>query len=198
MEVKTFKQQLLDDLYAPFKNCMRCPLGGLGRTQVVFGSGNPDARLMLIGEGPGADEDKQGLPFVGRSGQLLTRLLTAAGTSRDQVYISNIVKCRPPGNRKPLPLESSTCKKLLLFKQIKIIRPTILCTLGSTALEGLLSQQVKITQARGKEIKFEDMTIIPTYHPAYILRNPKELETLFADLSLAIRLATHAHDKGGG
>jgi len=190
MDVKKFKEQLLEELYAPYKKCLQCPLGFLGRTQVVFGSGNANAGLMLIGEGPGRDEDLQGKPFVGRSGQLLTKLLDAVGISREEVYITNIVKCRPPNNRKPLPIEGRTCKNLLLFKQIKIIRPRVICTLGSTALEGLLDHPVKITAMRGKQILFENIPLIPTYHPAYILRNAQELKTLHADLAQAVALLT--------
>ncbi len=190
METQKNNQQLLDDLYAPYTNCLRCPLSTQGRTQVVFGSGNPNAQLMLIGEAPGAQEDLEGKPFVGRSGRLLTKLLLAAGTSREQVYITNIVKCRPPLNRKPLPIESSTCRQLLLEKQIKIIHPKVLCTLGSTALEGLINRPIKITQCRGKVLMLGDISIIPTYHPAYILRNPKELERLYADLLAATLLSS--------
>ena len=115
MDPKAYKQKLLDELYAPYKDCHKCPLGSLGRTHVVFGEGNPDARLMLIGEGPGADEDAQGRPFVGRSGKLLTKLLTMMGIDRANIFISNIVKCRPPENRKPLPIEEK------IIKIIKII-----------------------------------------------------------------------------
>lgn len=195
MTPKDYKQELLNQLYAPYKNCHLCPLGNLGRTTVVFGEGNPDARLMLIGEGPGADEDAQGRPFVGRSGQLLTKLLAMAGVNRADIFISNIVKCRPPNNRKPTPLESNTCKSILLLNQIKIIRPDLICTLGSSALEGLTNREAKITQMRGKLIKnvLEDtiahIPILPTYHPAYILRNPPEMKTLFEDLLHAAKLA---------
>jgi len=183
MDKKTFKQELLDELYAPYQQCMKCPLGSLGRTHVVFGTGNPDADLMLIGEGPGNEEDKQGKPFVGRSGQLLTKLLHSVGIERHDTFITNIVKCRPPNNRKPFPIESSTCKAILLIKQIKIIRPRLICTLGATALECLLDKPVKITQARGKEFLFENIKVIATYHPAYILRNPKEVEPMLNDLT---------------
>lgn len=183
MVSKKFKEKLLHDLYEPYKKCIQCPLGTLGRKNVVFGEGNANASLMIIGEGPGQEEDAQGRPFVGRSGQLLNKLLSAAGIERENVYISNIVKCRPPGNRKPYPIESATCKSLLLTKQIKIIRPRFICTLGATALEGLLEKPIKITQWRGKQIPLDDIIVVPTYHPAYILRNPKELETMLDDLS---------------
>lgn len=167
---------------------MACPLGSLGRTNVVFGEGNPDARLLFIGEAPGRDEDLEGKPFVGRSGRLLTKTLEAYGIDRSEVYITNIVKCRPPNNRKPLPLEAKTCKNLLLFNQIKIIKPQIICTLGSFALQELLDQTVQITKIRGIPIIWEGITIIPTYHPAYILRNPSELKSLVLDIEKVAEL----------
>ena len=188
MNLKTKKQELLDTLYAPFKNCVACPLGSLGRTTIVFGEGNPDAQLMFVGEAPGANEDAQGRPFIGKSGQLLTKLLNLAGIQREDVFITSIVKCRPPKNRAPLPIESGTCKKLLLFNQIKIIQPQVICTLGSVSLAGLLETPVQITKIRGNPIAWNGLTLLPTYHPAYILRNPKELKTLFGDLETAISL----------
>ena len=121
MDEKAFKQQLLDTLYEPYKKCLQCPLGFLGRTNVVFGEGNPDANLLFIGEGPGKEEDLQGRPFVGRSGQLLNRALGLVGISRPDVYITNIVKCRPPNNRAPLPIEITTWMNLLLNNKIKIM-----------------------------------------------------------------------------
>ena len=189
MDSKQFKQDILEKLYAPYKNCTMCPLGSLGRTNVVFGEGNPNATLMLIGEGPGKDEDAQNRPFVGRSGQLLTRALTHCGVDRSTIFITNIVKCRPPENRAPTPLESTTCRNLLLLKQIKIIRPSVICTLGSTALRYLLDQEIKITQMRGKLIHKDTFIVIPTYHPAYILRNPPALSTFIGDIALAVEHA---------
>lgn len=171
MNPKVFKQQLLDKLYEPYKNCVQCPLGFLGRTQVVFGEGNPDAELMFVGEAPGKDEDLQGKPFVGKSGQLLNRALGLVGISRNDVFITNIVKCRPPNNRVPAPLEIATCTKLFLFNQIKIIRPKIICTLGSIALNALAESPQQITKVRGTILEKDGFTIIPTFHPAYILRN---------------------------
>jgi uracil-DNA glycosylase len=186
MNAKKFKQLLLDELYQPYINCKRCPLGFLGRKHVVFGEGNPNASLMLVGEAPGADEDIQNRPFIGRSGKLLTRSLQHLNIERPDVFITNIVKCRPPGNRTPTPLESNTCKNLLLLKQINIIRPKIICTLGSAAIRSLLDKDLKITKLRGTLLRWHNITIIPTYHPAYILRNPKELTTFIADLQLAV------------
>lgn len=181
MDAQKFKQDLLDALYEPYKKCLQCPLGFLGRTNVVFGEGNPDADLLFIGEAPGRDEDIQGRPFVGRSGQLLNKALSLVGIERSSTYITNIVKCRPPGNRTPLPQEITTCMNILLFNQIKIIRPRVICTLGSIALNSLLGKPLSITKMRGTCIEQEGMIIIPTYHPAYILRNQSQAATWIAD-----------------
>ncbi len=187
MNSKEQKQLLLDQLYAPWKNCHQCPLGNMGRSTVVFGKGNPDARIMLIGEAPGKDEDIQGKPFVGRSGKLLNQALLAAGILPEETYITNIVKCRPPENRAPLPYEANTCKKLLLHHQIQIIQPTVICTLGSTALNHLLETDLQITKTRGTLLQFKTITVIPTYHPAYIARNRSQLNTLISDLELVLK-----------
>jgi len=144
---------------------------------------------MIIGEGPGQQEDEQGRPFVGRSGKLLTRALTQAGLERDQVFITNIVKCRPPNNRKPTKSESTTCTNLLLAQQIKIINPRILCTLGSSALAGFIRGPIKIALMHGKPIAWQGRIILPTYHPAYILRSPKQLILLVNDLIQAQQLS---------
>jgi len=190
MDLKTYKQELLEQLYKPYKKCTMCPLGNLGRKNIVLGEGNPNTKLMLIGEGPGQKEDELCRPFIGRSGQLLTRLLEAIGLSRKDIFIANVVKCRPPNNRKPTPSESITCINLLLFKQIKIIRPTVICTLGASATQAFLGNNIKITKIRGKIFKKNDINIIPTYHPAYILRNNKELEKLANDIKLAKKLSS--------
>ena len=189
MDSKAYKQMLLEKLYTPYHQCQECPLGSQGRTHVVFGHGNPNAKLMFIGEGPGRDEDIQGIPFVGRSGQLLNHILEAVNIKREDVFITNIVKCRPPNNRQPLPNEMATCKRILLTQQIKIIRPAIICTLGAAALQGLMEQQYKITQIRGHMLTYNDTKLIPTYHPAYILRNPREINSFADDLSLVASLA---------
>ncbi len=197
-EQQQTKQQLLDALYEPYKKCQQCPLGNLGRINVVFGSGNPDARLMLIGEAPGKDEDIQNAPFVGRSGKLLNQALSAVKINREDAFITNIVKCRPPKNRKPTPLESTTCTNLLLFNQIKIINPLVICTLGSTATQELLKiPNLKITEIRGNPYAMNGITVIPTYHPAYINRNPKKLEFLINDLALAQELCQKELQTGG-
>lgn len=182
----TSKQQSLDTLKKDCSDCAKCPLGTMGRKQVVFGNGSPDTLLMFVGEGPGKDEDAQGLPFVGRSGQLFTKIIEAMGMSRDQVYISNVVKCRPPDNRIPLPIERSTCKELLLFKEIEIIKPKIICTLGATATQALLGDDIKITQARGLFFEWRGYLVLPTYHPAYLLRNPAEKRTVWEDMKKII------------
>src|SRR3990167_2695168 len=172
MNATKFNANLLEKLYEPLKNCQACPLSKT-RTNIVFGTGNPNATLMIVGEGPGRDEDLQGIPFVGKSGQLLTKALEAYGITREEIFIANIVKCRPPNNRAPIWTESQTCMSLLLYNQIKIIRPKIICALGSSALNMLLSDQknpLKITKVRGQVLKKGDLLIFPTFHPAYILR----------------------------
>lgn len=189
MDIAQYKQGLLDALYAPFINCTSCPLGSLGRTNVVFGEGNPDSRIMFIGEGPGKDEDLQGRPFVGRSGKLLSRALEIAEVPREAVYITNIVKCRPPGNRTPLPNESGICKRLLLYNQIKIIRPRVICTLGACALQELTNTAYQITKVRGNPIHTDQYTILPTLHPAFILRNPSSGKTFLDDILAALALS---------
>lgn len=182
---KSFKQQLLDALYAPYKNCTLCPLGGAERTKVVFGRGNPDANLLLLGEGPGRDEDLQGIPFVGRSGKLLRTTLDTLGIKEESIYITNIVKCRPPNNRAPLPNEVSKCTQLLLEQQIKIIHPRIICTLGASALKALIGTPLGITKTRGVAQPYKGIYVFPTYHPAYILRNRKQLPFFSQDLQRA-------------
>jgi uracil-DNA glycosylase family 4 len=190
MDTKKYKQELLDKLYAPYKKCMECPLANFGRKTIVFGGGNPDAQLMLIGEAPGAEEDERGMPFVGKSGALLNTIFEILNIERSNIFITNIVKCRPPNNRKPYSDEAKTCKNILLINQIKIIRPKIICTLGSAAIQGIIEEEVKITRIRGAKLPFDDnMLIVPTYHPAYILRNPKELDTLVGDIKYAHQLS---------
>lgn len=176
------KQALLDEIKQKYNQCSRCPLATQGRSQVVFGIGNPNSELMFVGEGPGRDEDKQGKPFVGRAGQLLTKIIEAMKLTRDDVYISNVVKCRPPENRTPLPNESEVCKKLILFKEIEIIKPKIICALGATALQGLMGPGVSISKVRGTFLKFNGLLVMPTYHPAYLLRNPDAKRDVWEDM----------------
>lgn len=175
-------QRLADEV----RSCTRCELHQK-RTQAVFGTGNPFAELMVIGEGPGEEEDKQGLPFVGKSGQLLDKILGAAGFSRDDnVYIANIVKCRPPANREPAPEERSTCLPFLLL-QIEMIRPSIIILLGSTALKGLIDPDGKITQVRGKWMEWNDIQVMPTFHPSALLRNPELKKDVWDDMKLVVQ-----------
>ncbi len=178
------KMALLHNLYAPYKNCNGCHFNMPPITHIVFGEGDPNAKIMFIGEAPGAQEDLQARPFVGRSGKLLTSILEKIGIARADVFITNIVKCRPPNNRKPTPAEIAQSRPLLL-EQITIINPRIICTLGSAALEGLLGHPVKITQLRGKPLMWHHTIVIPTYHPAFILRNSKKLPYLIEDITSA-------------
>lgn len=161
----------LELLSAQAQTCTACALAAT-RTHVVFGEGNPDAKLMIIGEGPGEEEDKTGRPFVGRAGQLLDRILEAAGIARETIYISNIVKCRPPGNRVPAPDEAKTCTSLWLNKQLGAIRPQIIVPLGATACELFLGEKVAITKIRGTWLDWQGVKVMPMLHPAYLLRNP--------------------------
>jgi len=149
--------------------CVRCPLA-VARTQVVFGAGDPDADLLFVGEGPGEQEDRTGVPFVGRAGQLLTTLIEGIGLTRDDVYIANVVKCRPPGNRDPLPLEIESCRPYL-EAQLAFIRPRVVVTLGNFATKLLLGTKVGITKLRGQEFPYGDgITLVPTLHPSAVLR----------------------------
>ncbi|MGH7192613.1 MAG: uracil-DNA glycosylase [Candidatus Saccharimonadales bacterium] len=164
----------LESIRADIGDCRRCRLCE-GRKNIVFGSGNPSSPLVFVGEGPGADEDEQGLPFVGRAGQLLTQMIdnTAAKEGipvrRADVYICNVVKCRPPENRAPLPDEMQTCGEFL-YRQIAAIRPKAICVLGATAMKALLNTKEGITKTRGKWLKWRDIPVMVTYHPSYLLR----------------------------
>jgi DNA polymerase len=167
-------------------DCQRCGLCR-GRNRLVFGVGSPTARLMLVGEGPGADEDRQGEPFVGRAGQLLDRILAAMGLDRSRVYIANVVKCRPPDNRVPLPEEAATCVPFLRT-QIAVIRPEVIVALGRTALEGLLGRKVaSMSQVRGQWMSFEGIPLLPTFHPAYLLRSPQAKRPVWEDMKNVLR-----------
>ncbi len=161
--------------------CTRCKLHTLGRRQVVFGVGNPQARLMFVGEAPGEDEDKQGEPFVGRAGQLLTKIIEAIGMTREQVYIANVIKCRPPGNRNPEPDEVLTCEPFL-FEQLGIIQPRIVVALGKFAAQSLLRTTEPITKLRGRVFDWRGASLIPTFHPAYLLRNPPAKREVWEDM----------------
>jgi DNA polymerase len=161
--------------------CTRCKLHTLGRRQVVFGVGHPQARLMFVGEAPGEDEDRQGEPFVGRAGQLLTKIIEAIGLTRDQVYIANVIKCRPPGNRNPEIDEVGTCEPFL-FRQIAIVQPRVVVALGKFAAQSLLRSTEPITRLRGRTFEFRGASLIPTFHPAYLLRNPPAKREVWEDM----------------
>ena len=176
------KNELLEIVKEELKDCRRCKLYK-ERNHIVFGEGNEDARLMLIGEAPGHEEDLQGRPFVGAAGHLLDNMLKAINLSRREVYIANIVKCRPPQNRKPERDEIEACKPFLL-KQIDIIKPSIICTLGSVATQTLLETKTPITKLRGHIYNFSGIKLIPTFHPAYLLRNPYQKKGAWEDLKL--------------
>jgi DNA polymerase len=166
--------------------CVRCSELARTRKTVVFGSGNAAAKLMFIGEAPGFDEDQQGLPFVGKAGQLLTKIIEAMGLKRQDVFIANVLKCRPPGNRNPLPDEIINCKPYLMG-QIQLIRPRVICALGNFAAQVLLQTDRTISQLRGKFYDFEGTQVLPTYHPAYLLRNPGEKKKVWEDMKLIMK-----------
>jgi uracil-DNA glycosylase len=165
--------------------CTRCALHK-GRNKLVFADGDPNARLMFVGEGPGADEDAQGLPFVGRAGQLLNNMIVAMGLQREQVYICNVVKCRPPGNRTPEPEEANTCTPFL-FKQIDVVRPQVIVALGATAATYLLGHRQPLAGLRGRVHAFRGTQLIVTYHPAFLLRDPRQKKEAWADLQIAMK-----------
>lgn len=166
-------------------DCTRCALHK-GRNKIVFADGDPNARLMFVGEGPGADEDAQGLPFVGRAGQLLNNMIGAMGLKREEVYIANVVKCRPPSNRTPEPEEANTCSPFL-FRQIDVVRPEVLVALGATAATYLLGQRQPLAGLRGRVHSFRGTKLIVTYHPAFLLRDPRQKKEAWADLQIAMR-----------
>ncbi|HEY1731835.1 MAG TPA: uracil-DNA glycosylase [Terriglobales bacterium] len=182
---------ILDDI-GP--NCQRCKLAKQGRKQIVFGTGDPHAELMFIGEGPGADEDAQGLPFVGRAGQLLNNMIGAMGLKREQVYIANIVKCRPPGNRTPERDECETCSPFLM-RQINVIRPKVIVALGATSAKNLLGMNDSMASMRGRFYDFSpasdggepfECKLAVTYHPAFLLRDPRQKKETWKDLQMVM------------
>lgn len=172
----------LNELESKINTCIKCELGKT-RTNFVFGVGNPNADIMFIGEAPGGEEDLQGIPFVGRAGQLLTKLLKVVGIERKDVYICNILKCRPPNNRKPLPSEIEMCKPYLI-KQIELVQPKVIVALGATAVEGLLNIKKKMGELRGSILSFNKIPVIVTYHPAALLRNPNWEKDFIEDLNI--------------
>ena len=179
-KISASKEALLE-LRDKAKACTLCKELSETRHSVVFGSGNSKAKLMFVGEAPGADEDEQGLPFVGRAGQLLTKIIEAIGLSREQVFIANVLKCRPPANRQPAPQEIKNCSPYLA-RQIEIIAPKIICALGTFAAQTLLETQTPISQLRGQFYDKGSYKIICTYHPAYLLRNPADKRLVWDDM----------------
>ena len=176
----------LDDVRRELGDCQRCPLHR-ERRNLVFGEGDPSAGLVFIGEAPGEEEDRQGRPFVGRAGQLLTKIIGAMGLERQDVYICNILKCRPPQNRNPKQEEMETCEPFLI-KQIEAIRPKVICALGTFAARRILQTDVPITVLRGKFHEFRGVRVMPTYHPAYLLRNPDAKKQVWEDIQLIMKV----------
>ena len=177
----------LADLCESLRNCQECRLAA-GRTQVVFGSGNPDASIMFVGEAPGFHEDKQGVPFVGAAGKLLTELLESVGLSRSQIYIANVIKCRPPGNRDPESDEVETCKPFL-FQQIRLIKPHLVCSMGNFATQTLLERKVGITKVHGQSFGIIGISdLFPLFHPAAALHNDRLRPLLQEDFQKLKRL----------
>ncbi len=170
---------------ADLGDCRRCRLAE-GRTHLVFGEGNEHAELMFVGEGPGADEDRQGRPFVGRAGELLNKMIAAMGKAREEVFIANVVKCRPPNNREPEPDEAATCLPFLR-RQIGAIRPKVIVTLGRVAVQALLETKTPISQMRGQWRIYDDIKVMPTFHPAYLLRNPDAKKPAWEDLQQVMK-----------
>ena len=170
----------LEEVRRALGDCQRCKLCS-GRKNIVFGVGNPKAKLVFVGEGPGAEEDNQGIPFVGAAGQLLTKMIAAMGYTRDEVYICNVVKCRPPGNRNPEPDEIEACQPFL-EAQLNAIRPSVIVTLGKFAAQTLLRTDTPITRLRGQWREYVGIPLMPTFHPAYLLRNPAEKKSAWTDL----------------
>ena len=168
-------------------DCTRCKLHTQGRKQIVFGVGNPAADIMFVGEAPGADEDTQGIPFVGRAGQLLTKMIEAMGLARDEVYIANVLKCRPPGNRDPQPDEVETCEPFL-FQQVASVQPKVVIALGAFAARTLLKTQDPISRLRGRVYDYRGAQLIPTFHPSFLLRSPGYKREAWEDLKKALAL----------
>jgi uracil-DNA glycosylase len=175
----------LEQVREALGDCTRCKLHA-HRTQIVFGVGNPHASLVFVGEAPGADEDAQGEPFVGRAGQLLTKIIEAMGLHRQDVYICNIIKCRPPNNRTPETEEIVACQPFLL-QQLRVIAPKFICALGGPAAQTLLQTKEPISRLRGRFHDFHGIPLLPTFHPAFLLRNPNEKKTVWEDMKLLVR-----------
>jgi DNA polymerase len=173
-------EETLEDIHRSIAGCKLCRLWE-GRTQIVNSTGNPKAKLMFIGEAPGADEDAQGKPFVGRAGQLLTKIIEAIGMDREEVFIGNINRCRPPGNRAPMADEAATCKPFLL-REIAVVRPKVIVVLGATAMQNLLETKAPIGKLRGNFQDYFGIKVMPTFHPAYLLRDPNKKREVWEDM----------------
>ncbi|MGH7682026.1 MAG: uracil-DNA glycosylase [Candidatus Eiseniibacteriota bacterium] len=189
LAVRSDLPQDLSALASMVSSCRKCGLCET-RTQTVFADGSPKSKLLLVGEAPGRDEDAQGLPFVGRAGQLLNKMLTAIDLKREEVYICNVLKCRPPDNRTPLPEEVERCLPYL-EQQIALIRPTLICALGLSAMQALLGTKASMTSMRGRTFEFRGVPLVPTYHPAALLRNPGLKRDAWTDLQ-RVRDMLHA------
>jgi uracil-DNA glycosylase len=180
------QSETLDEIRNDLGDCQRCKLWK-GRNNIVYGTGNPHARLVFVGEGPGYDEDRQGEPFVGKAGQLLTKIIQAMKLSRDQVYICNVIKCRPPENRNPEPDEIKACFPFLK-RQLDTISPDYICALGSVATNSLLEKEVFISRVRGRFFDYKGIKVMPTYHPAYLLRNPDKKREVWEDVQKMMKI----------
>jgi DNA polymerase len=187
--------QTLEQLLEEIGDCHRCPLSA-GRTNIVFGTGNAGADLVFVGEAPGREEDIKGEPFVGKAGQLLTRIISAMGLSRDDVYICNVIKCRPPDNRDPLPPEIEMCEPFLK-KQLEIIKPRVICALGSFASQTLLKSEVRISRLRGQFRDYNGIPLMPTYHPSFLLRNPHAKRDVWEDIQSVMDLLDLSYPRHG-
>lgn len=177
--------ETLEAIRADLGDCHRCGLSK-SRKNIVFGSGNPQARLVFVGEGPGYEEDQKGEPFVGAAGRLLTRIIEAIKLTREEVYICNIIKCRPPQNRNPMPAEIRICAPFLM-RQIAAIKPKFICALGTFAAQTLLESKDPISRLRGRFHAYRGMNVLPTYHPAYLLRNPEKKRDVWEDMKILMK-----------
>lgn len=183
----------LDEIRRELGDCKRCKLCSQGRNTIVFGAGNPRAELVFVGEGPGEEEDRQGVPFVGKAGQLLTKMIEAMTFSRDEVYICNVVKCRPPGNRNPEPDEIEACEPFLKA-QLASLQPKVIVALGKFAAQTLLRDTTPITRLRGQWRTYQGVALMPTFHPAYLLRQPDEKRLAWLDLQEVMKRFGRAKD----
>lgn len=184
-EKASFSLETLPAIQNDLGDCRRCKLSG-SRKNIVFGTGDPQARLVFVGEGPGYEEDQKGEPFVGAAGRLLTKIIQAIDYTREQVYICNIIKCRPPGNRNPMPDEIEACVPFL-ERQIGAIKPDFICALGTFAAQTLLETKAPISRLRGSFHNYKGMKVLPTYHPAFLLRNPAKKRDVWEDMKMLMK-----------